>query len=344
MLNTIKKWIVEQVLWVEQNLKGKTGEEKRKAVIERACDCVDIPLVPEFVERPIKRWVFGMIVDMVVEKLNWLSDWAFGDLKPTKKQVEKLAEVADAPMVMLASASKAATFDERLDDLYHQYKVVPPELTPLPPLHPGEGEREPEAVAIVPPIDNFPKSVAFTLLKEGAKNYTGEANGKYVLKNPADLGGPTNMGITRPTLATAYTQGLVKHNNLDVLTKDEARAIYRKNFWDRYGWGELAWPVCLCALDCSVNHGGFAWILQRACNNLGAKLVLDGKYGPKTRAALIELSASRPVELAQEIADERKVYFDKIAAKDQTQKEGNLKGWYNRLRDMADAAGVKSPV
>lgn len=333
MLNKIKKWIVEQVLWVEQNLKGKTGEEKRKAVIERACDCVDIPLVPEFVERPIKRWVFGMIVDAVVEKLNWLSDWAFGDLKPTEEQVGKLAEVADAPMAMLARASTAGTFDERLEDLYRQYKVVPLDLTP-----------RPETVAVVPPADNFAQSIAFTLLWEGGKNYTGEANGKFVMKNSADLGGPTNMGITRPTLTAAYAQGIVKHNNLDVLTKDEARAIYRKNFWDRYGWGDLAWPVCLCALDCSVNHGGFAFILQRACNNMGAKLAIDGKYGPKTRAALVELSASRPVELAQEIADERKVYYDKIAAKDQTQKEGNLKGWYNRLRGMAEAAGVKSPV
>ena len=339
MLNKIKKWIVEQAFWAEQNLKGKSGEEKKKAVIEKVCALLpDIAWIPNVIEMPAKKYIIGLIIDPIIEKLNWLSDWAFGDLKPTEEQVEKLAEVADAPMKMLASASTAATFDERLDELYRTYKIVPIADAKV-----EDPEPAPESVAIVPSIDHFPKSVAFTLLKEGGKNYKGEANGKFTMINTADEGGPTNMGITRPTLATAYAQGLVRHNNLDVLTKDEASAIYRKNFWDRYGWGDLAWPVCLCALDCSVNHGGFAFILQRACNNLGAKLTIDGKYGPKTRAALVELSASRPVELAQEIADERKVYFDKIAAKTPTQKL-NLKGWYNRLRGMAEAAGVRSPV
>ena len=339
MLSKIKKWIVEQAFWVEQNLKGKSGEEKKKAVVDKVCSLLpDIAWIPNVVEIPAKKYIIGLFLEPIIEKLNWLSDWAFGDLEPTEEQVEKIAEVSDAPMVMLAKASTAATFDDRLEDLYRQYKIVP-----LAEAKVEDPEPVPETVAIVPPVDNFPKSIEFTLKWEGAKNYTGEARGKHVMKNPADLGGPTNMGITLPTLANAYAHGIVGHNNLDVLTKDEASAIYRKNFWDRYGWGDVAWPVCLCTLDCSVNHGGFAWILQRACNNLGARLVLDGKYGPKTRAALVQLSILSPVDLAQEIANERKTYYDNIVVKTPSQK-ANLNGWYNRLRSMAEAAGVKSPV
>ena len=322
MWDKIKKAAVEWAQWAEANMKGKSGAEKRAAVLVKLCGMVDVPLIPEFIEGPIKRWVFGYFVDLAVEKWNWLTDWAFGDLKPTEKQIETLAECVEAPLPKLAAAAAGGTLDERLAELCRQYKVVPP----------AESGKSVESVAVVPPKDYFADSIRFTLKWEGG----------YV-DHPADKGGPTNMGITQPTLNYAKSCGLVSHTNVRNLTRSEAEVIYRKNFWERYGWGELAWPVCLCALDCSVNHGGFAYILQRACNDLGSNLAVDGKFGPKTRAALTEWSGKEPIPLAQAICDQRKAYFDKIIANDPGQ-EVFRKGWYNRLRDMAVVAGVKSPV
>ena len=287
---------IEKVIEIEIKLRGKTGREKRDAVVDYLAGLFDLSFIPNLIETPAKRWIFGHIVDLVVERLNWLNNWNFDDLSLSAEQSGGLAGTMKA------------------------------ETTP------GQDVN-----------DNFQSSVAFVLKWEGGKNYTGAANGKYVMKNAADLGGPTNMGITKPHLAAAYAQELVPHNNLDGLIKEEASAIYRENFWLRYSWCALTWPSCLCALDCSVNHGGFAWILQRACRELDVKLAVDGKYGPQTLAALAALSADKPRELAQAIADQRKIYYDNIVSKNASQK-ANLSGWYNRLRDMAVECGVKSPV
>ena len=94
--------------------------------------------------------------------------------------------------------------------------------------------------------------------------------------------------------------------------------------------------MSLCCLDVSINHGGFTWILQRACKALGADLVIDGKFGPRTFAALGSLE---PKTLAAEIVKQRKAYYEKIVTKDPEQKV-HLEGWMKRLDDMARTAGV----
>lgn len=328
MLNTVKKWIVEQVLWAEQNLKGKSGAEKRETLIEKFCDWIDVPYVPEFVERPIKRWVAGYFVDLAVEKWNWLTNWAFEDVAATPEQVDKVAACLETPIPKLAAASRAETLDERLEALCREYKVVP-----VPDSEPDTGragaERQPLPAA--GNTDDFPRCVALTLKWEGG----------YV-DDPDDRGGETNRGITAGALAAAIAQGIVPKTTVKDLTRGDAERIYRANYWDRYGWGEMPWPVCLCLFDITVNHGGggMAKIAQRACNRVGGTLVVDGKYGPKTRSALLTLASP---ELAQALCDERKAYYDGIIKAAPTQ-EKFRKGWYNRLRDMAQTAGVKSPV
>ena len=95
--------------------------------------------------------------------------------------------------------------------------------------------------------------------------------------------------------------------------------------------------MSLCFLDVSINPGSFAWNLQRACKALGADLAVDGKFGPQTFVALKSLE---PKTLVAEIVTRRKVYYEKIVARDPDQKE-NLNGWMNRLNDMARTAGVE---
>lgn len=186
--------------------------------------------------------------------------------------------------------------------------------------------------------EKFMRSIDFSLKWEGGRNFT-VINGKPVVKGAAknDAGGATAYGIIIPTLKTAYRAGIVGHQDICKLTLDEAKEIYRVNFWDKYNWGQLDWPVCLCCLDCCINHGGFASILQRAAIDCGQSVVIDGKFGPKTFAAL---EACDPHELAGAIYRQRKRYYEKIVAANPKQKVF-LKGWMRRADEMAKTAGVK---
>ena len=183
----------------------------------------------------------------------------------------------------------------------------------------------------------FDKAIDFSLKWEGGRNFN-VVKGKPIVKGAAkaDEGGATAYGITIPTLRTAFAAGIVKHQDICQLTQAEAKEIYRANYWDRYGWGELDWPVCLCCLDCCINHGSFATILQRAATSCGHATTVDGKFGPKTFAAL---KACEPKALARAIYTQRKLYYENIVQRKPQQKVF-LKGWMSRAEAMARTAGV----
>lgn len=185
--------------------------------------------------------------------------------------------------------------------------------------------------------EKFLKSIEFSLKWEGGKNFS-VVNGRPVVKGAAknDAGGATAYGITWATLKAAHKQGLTAHDNICDLTLDEAKKIYKANYWDKYNWGKLEWPACLCCLDCCINHGGFASILQRAANDCGRSVVVDGKMGPKTFAALCECDAR---ELAGAIYRERVKYYEKIIARNPSQ-EVFRKGWMRRAEGMREAGGL----
>ncbi|MBQ6971340.1 MAG: hypothetical protein IJP86_03180 [Synergistaceae bacterium] len=185
--------------------------------------------------------------------------------------------------------------------------------------------------------EKFERSIAFVLKWEGGRNFS-VVNGKAIVKGSAraDMGGATAYGITWKTLESAHRKGIVSHGDICRLTIEEAKGIYRVNYWERYNWGMLEWPVCLCALDCCVNHGGFAYILQRAVNRCGGNVVVDGKMGPKTFAGMQGCEAE---ELSRGIYEERKKYFEGIVRR----KPGQgvfLKGWLRRCEEMRRESGV----
>ena len=184
--------------------------------------------------------------------------------------------------------------------------------------------------------EKFRRSIDFSLRWEGGRNFT-IVNGKPIVKGAAknDAGGATAYGIIIPTLKAAYKAGVVAHDDICKLTQEEAREIYRVNFWERYGWGQLEWPVCLCCLDCCINHGGFASILQRAAIDCGQSVIVDGKFGPKTFAAL---KACDPRLLAGAIYRQRKRYYERIIARNPKQ-EVFRNGWMRRAYEMARTAG-----
>jgi lysozyme family protein len=97
--------------------------------------------------------------------------------------------------------------------------------------------------------------------------------GGYV-NDPKDPGGETNWGISK----RAYPQ-------LDIraLTRDDARRIYRADFWDRVHGDEMYDGVAFQTFDFAVNSGIETAVryLQRACG-----VADDGHWGPVSRAAV----------------------------------------------------------
>jgi lysozyme family protein len=110
--------------------------------------------------------------------------------------------------------------------------------------------------------------------------------GGYV-DHPADPGGATNLGITRATLS-AYRGRQVSKAEVRALTKAEAKAIYKKQYWDTAGCDELPSGVDYAVFDYSVNSGP-----SRLIRTLQAALGVpaDGVVGVRTLAVADETDA-----------------------------------------------------
>lgn len=110
--------------------------------------------------------------------------------------------------------------------------------------------------------------------------------GGYV-NDPIDRGGETKYGISRAAYPTLDIAGL---------TRDMAKAIYRRDFWDRAHTDDIPDNLRLIYFDMTVNHGidGAVRILQRACNTLPDMHVKeDGDLGPRTLDAADRVTPDR---------------------------------------------------
>jgi lysozyme family protein len=97
--------------------------------------------------------------------------------------------------------------------------------------------------------------------------------GGYV-NHPSDPGGETKYGITKRTYP---------HLDIRNLTLDDAKAIYRADFWDKVRGDELPFRLGFNLFDGAVNSGpsrAIKW-LQNA-----AGVAADGVFGPVTMAAV----------------------------------------------------------
>lgn len=117
--------------------------------------------------------------------------------------------------------------------------------------------------------DQFAKVIDRVLAHEGG----------YV-NHPSDPGGETNWGISK----RAYPKVDIKN-----LTRVQAIAIYRRDYWDRVHGDSLPAAAAFQVFDAAVNHGvgrAIQW-LQEA---VGA--APDGVIGPATLAAINRTSAA----------------------------------------------------
>lgn len=103
------------------------------------------------------------------------------------------------------------------------------------------------------------------------------AEGGYV-NDKRDPGGETKFGISK----RAYPDLDIK-----ALTLNDAKSIYRKDYWQAAGCDLMPWPMSLCVFDAAVNQGLFTAVAlaQKAMN-----LPDDGVIGPRTKKAFQECS------------------------------------------------------
>jgi uncharacterized protein (TIGR02594 family) len=117
--------------------------------------------------------------------------------------------------------------------------------------------------------------------------------------DPIDPGGPTNHGITLATYAAHNKRNVTAQSvadlkaELQALTADDAKTIYRVRYWRPSLAERLPPPLALMHFDAAVNHGvgGAARLLQQALN-----VDVDGEIGPLTMAAATAQPISKALE------------------------------------------------
>jgi len=144
-----------------------------------------------------------------------------------------------------------------------------------------------------------------------------ENEGGFV-DDPVDRGGRTNFGISQ----RSYPE-----EDIAALTRSRASYLYRRDWWDRYGYERiLDQEVATKIFDLSVNMGpGNAHICaQRALRACHHRVTEDGHMGPVTVG---EINAIAPWEFLPAIRSEAAGYYRR-RPKELFDRYG--KGWLNR--------------
>ena len=90
-ITEIKKWVIEQVIWAETELNGKSGAEKKAAVVKKLDDLIKLPIYLEWVD----DMIIGYLVDQACEKLNYMTRRNFEGLKLNEEAKVGIAEAME---------------------------------------------------------------------------------------------------------------------------------------------------------------------------------------------------------------------------------------------------------
>lgn len=145
-----------------------------------------------------------------------------------------------------------------------------------------------------------------------------EHEGGYV-NDPTDLGGETRWGITK----RFYPDVDIKN-----LTKEQAKEIYRRDYWEKNRVEELPEELWYIFFDMCINQGrGTAVkILQRAANSKGRNISVDGGMGPMT------IKAMKGVEVERVRAYRVKYYADLVTSN--PEQDRFYFGWFRRSMEV----------
>ncbi|MCJ9428562.1 glycoside hydrolase family 108 protein [Kordiimonas marina] len=174
-----------------------------------------------------------------------------------------------------------------------------------------------------------------------AVKHTLQFEGGFV-DDPRDPGGATKFGVSLRFLRGAGHDlgdidgdGDVDTDDIKALTRDQAIAIYKSKFWDRYGYGDLPTTIAARTFDMCVNMGPKqAHItLQRALRSCSYGVKVDGYMGPQTIGAAdsyVALMRSAEPLMDAIRREQAKFYCDLVAEKPALKKY--LDGWLRRAR------------
>jgi lysozyme family protein len=177
-------------------------------------------------------------------------------------------------------------------------------------------------------MSEFEPAVDFVLDREGG-----------LVKNPNDLGGITNHGISlrflkfveKENLKRAFIFGDIDEETIRSLSIGQARALYLSEFWERAPFEKIVnQEHCNYIFDMAVNLGISPAIkcVQRACWAVMKKWELlpdDGILGDHTVSS-IRLCGFL---IMPALRAERANYYRNIVNTHPEQKEF-LRGWYDR--------------
>jgi len=134
-----------------------------------------------------------------------------------------------------------------------------------------------------------------------------------------DKGGLTKYGISQ-----------ARFPNVDIanLTESQALELYRVHFWDNYHIGEVCNQLTanlIFTLIVHSEHNGVK-IIQRACNDCGSNINIDGRIGIATLTA-INNSNQQLLQANIRLAECR--YYLAICDHDKSQQKF-FRGWIRR--------------
>ncbi len=136
--------------------------------------------------------------------------------------------------------------------------------------------------------------------------------------DPDDPGGETKYGIDKRTYP---------YLNIRDLTKEDAKALYFRDWWTPYVGMMLPAIVLVKMFNVAVNvgRGQANKFLQRA---LG--VTADGLIGPKTLAAIAAIA--RPADVLAQIRMQQATFYEGLANKNPTLRKF-LRGWLRRAAE-----------
>ena len=168
-------------------------------------------------------------------------------------------------------------------------------------------------------------------LFETAAKYTLEEEGLFS-NDPDDKGGKTKFGISQRSFPDV---------DIDNLTRDGAKGIYREKFWEDPGFDRIPDDVlAVKTFDTGVNMGPRAAgkLLQRALNDVSPAeehLETDGKIGAKSLARMTRVPED---ELLDAFVKRIKKRYGDIVENDPTQAKF-LRTWIRRAERLPNAEG-----
>ncbi|MEO0623149.1 MAG: glycosyl hydrolase 108 family protein [Pseudomonadota bacterium] len=170
--------------------------------------------------------------------------------------------------------------------------------------------------------DSFDEAHQFTARWEG-----GWSNHKD------DPGGATMLGVIQRTYDRWRVGRGLPTRSVRHITKAEALAIYRDDYWQPVRGPELPAPLAVVVYDIAVNAGpGRAIRMLQGAAGAG----VDGKFGPRTMAAVRTRYERDPRRLLSEIGRRRLYHWSSL-------RHFNVfrKGWRRRCCDLMIEAGMR---